>query len=58
MNYNSISVWKDAKATKCTEVQDGIENIRITTHFTRKTNIGVSENNLDGDSMYRYFGVN
>ena len=49
MNYN---------ATKCTEVQDRIENIRITTHFTRKTNIGVSENNLDGDSMYRYFGVN
>ena len=58
MNYNSISVWMDAKATKCTEVQDGIGNIRITTHFTRKTNIGVSENNLDGDSMYRYFGVN
>ena len=47
----------DTKATKCSEAKDGIGNIKITTHFTHKTNIGVSENNLDGDSMYQYFSV-
>ena len=46
------------KDNKCTEAWVGIGNIKITTHFTRKTNIDVSENNLDGESMYRYFGVN
>ena len=58
MNYDSISVWTDAEAKKCTEAWVGIGNIEITIHSTRKTNTGVSENNLDGDSMYRYFDVN
>ena len=57
MNYDFISVWTYAKAQNCTEAWVGIGNIKITTHFTRKTNTGVSENNLDGDSMYRYFDV-